>query len=231
MFVVLGLWVKPQPCAAVSCACCPNDSDAPPQTISSLALRCRAHVADPVSFQPLSTSGLAVGFAPPMAVSCGCFKAALFFPVTWLCVRSDVLWDPGWLLARGLSRRSGVRYSSDFGSNVDDCIESDCGDYSLCRDVPNPVGNDSIDHHVRDCSPGYEEVLAGTHKFCENINDCPSSSLCNLVGSCEDALQSYRCSCNAGFETVVLKNHPNNLMCTPQLHFALHGRCHCFKCL
>ena len=87
--------------------------------------------------------------------------------------------------------------------NVDDCIKSDCGDQGLCRDLRNPVGNDTIDQYVCDGASGYEEELTGTHTFCENINDCQSSSPCNLVGSCEDALQCYRCSCNAGFETVV----------------------------
>ena len=61
--------------------------------------------------------------------------------------------------------------------NVDDCIKSDYGHQGLCRDLCNPVGNDSIDHCVCDGVSGYEEELTGTHKFCANINDCQSFSL------------------------------------------------------
>ena len=32
--------------------------------------------------------------------------------------------------------------------NVDDYIKRDFGDKGLCRDLRNPVGNDSIDHHA-----------------------------------------------------------------------------------
>ena len=85
------------------------------------------------------------------------------------------------------------------------------------RDLSNSVGNDSINHYSCDYQPGYEKVWTGTHKHCQNINGCRSSSLCILVGACKDALQSYRCFCVAGFESVVLKNHPNNLTCTPQV--------------
>lgn len=59
-------------------------------------------------------------------------------------------------------------------------------------------------------------MLTGAHKSCENINVCSSSSPCNFVGSCEDARQSYRCSCTAAFDTAVLKNHPHNLTDTPR---------------
>ena len=48
------------------------------------------------------------------------------------------------------------------------------------------------------------------------MNDCPLSSPCHIVGTCEDALRSNWCSGNAGFETV-MKDHPNNFMCTPQV--------------
>ena len=34
--------------------------------------------------------------------------------------------------------------------NEDDCIKSDCGDKGLCRDLCNPVGNDSIEQYVCD---------------------------------------------------------------------------------
>ena len=101
--------------------------------------------------------------------------------------------------------------------NVDDCAENNCGDQGDCKDLCNPFGNDSIHHCVCQCQSGYEELSTGTHKNCQNINDCPLSSPCNLVGACEDALQSYWCSCKAGVETAVLKNRPNNLTCTPQV--------------
>ena len=98
--------------------------------------------------------------------------------------------------------------------NVNDCIENDCGDNGDCSHLSNPVGNDSIHHYACVCDSGFEEVPTGTHKNCQSINDCPLSSPCNLVGTCEDALQNYWRSGNASVETVVLRDHQNNFTCT-----------------
>ena len=99
---------------------------------------------------------------------------------------------------------------------VNDCIENDCGDNGDCSHLSNPVGNDSVHHCACVCDSGFEEVSTGTYKICQNFFDCPLSSTCNLIGTCEDALQSFWCSGNAGFETV-MKNRPNNFTCTRQV--------------
>ena len=44
---------------------------------------------------------------------------------------------------------------------------------------------------------------SATNESEDTLNAFISPTPCTLVGSCEDALQSYWCSCNAGFETVV----------------------------
>ena len=52
--------------------------------------------------------------------------------------------------------------------NVDRCWESDSG-AGVCRDLHNPTGKSSKEHHASDCEPGYAEVVVGgTHKICRS---------------------------------------------------------------
>ena len=80
----------------------------------------------------------------------------------------------------------------------------------------NNVDDHTIDHFVCDGVWGHEEELRGTYRICENINDCQSSSPSNLVGSC--ALQSYRCSFNAGLDGLLKKRR--NLSASGGVHRA-----------
>ena len=90
--------------------------------------------------------------------------------------------------------------------NVNNCLDNDCGEHGVCVDLPNPVGNESVNHYECNCHYGYVEVLTETMKSCENPNG---------TKVCEDDLQRYMCECvgTSSCDPGTCSNHADSFSC------------------
>ena len=80
--------------------------------------------------------------------------------------------------------------------NVDDYIKRDFGDKGLCRDLRNPVGNDSIDHHACEYMAPASAVYAARASASGRVHRASSS--CVIRGTSS----SHICCASASGERI-----------------------------